>query len=75
MEKQGIGYNIPGKSQAFVKSSSVIFIRPKKNPKMGEADFEILFLKRAFSLTEFGGFFMFPGGLTDTPGDTYEYWN
>ena len=59
-------YNIPGRSQQFLRSSTVVFVRE------AEQDYEILFLERNENLL-FGGWYAFPGGNLEV-GDRYERW-
>jgi 8-oxo-dGTP pyrophosphatase MutT (NUDIX family) len=55
-------------------SSAVIFVKPKESPDEN-SDYEILLLKRNEKLTAFGGFYAFPGGVVDMPGDSFEHWS
>ena len=59
-------FNIPGRSQQFLRSSSVVFVR------QAAVDYEILFLERNEN-TMFGGWYAFPGGNLEV-GDRYERW-
>jgi 8-oxo-dGTP pyrophosphatase MutT (NUDIX family) len=66
---QGI-YNIPGRTQQFLSSSTIVFVRPA--PENKESDYEILFLERNEKLL-FGGWYAFPGGNLEK-NDRYERW-
>jgi 8-oxo-dGTP pyrophosphatase MutT (NUDIX family) len=66
-------YLLPGLKQRLKLASSIIFIRPAAKDKFG-SDYEILMLKRNPNLNAFAGFYAFPGGNQDNPGDTFENW-
>jgi len=66
-------YLLPGIKQRLKIASSIIFVRPAATDKFG-ADYEILLLKRNPNLNAFAGFYAFPGGNQDNPGDTFENW-
>ena len=59
-------YLLPGIGQRFVKSSSVVMVRPAQNKSISsvESDYEILLCRR-HDKTAFGGFYAFPGGRID----------
>ena len=62
-------YNIPGRSQSFHYSSSIIYVREASHP---ESDYEVLLLKRSENIF-LGGWYAFPGGNLDK-NDRYEKW-
>ena len=62
-------YNIPGRSQQFRFSSSIVFVREASHV---ESDYEVLLLKRSENIF-LGGWYAYPGGNLEK-GDYYEKW-